>query len=384
MTEEASFTPVEIGNRKLFAITYRRPHENEMVVIDPRTRAELGRRTFDANLGTIGFDEKNHFIISKTSAASPFQADEMWITLENGKAVWHLEPKIRLPERLANALEQCNVERVQYPTFDIDPKTGKHRMLHAFLMTPKRPRANPAERLAVITSFYGGGNNFDMRAQIFCEAGISWLSPAVRGSAGFGKEFAALNDRDLGGNEIVDLFYGARFLEQKLGLKPHQIGVAGGSHGGYATMRALTFPPDTNQRNEAYPFGFGISHAGFSSIVSFYDATNIPDWIILEAGDPKTERNKLLDRSPLAHVARLEVPLLLTHGSNDNRVGVSESRQFNEAAKRLNKPVTYVEFPGQGHGIKGLENQARYFDAHFQFLEDVLKRHGVQGSASNR
>ena len=73
-----------------------------------------------------------------------------------------------------------------------------------------------------------------------------------------------------------------RAVEKLLPLGGRIAGVAGGSHGGYATMRALTFPPETNGRGEGYDFGFGMSHAGFSSIVSFYDATNIPDWIILE------------------------------------------------------------------------------------------------------
>lgn len=137
-------------------------------------------------------------------------------------------------------------------------------------------------------------------------------------------------------------------------------------------MRALTFPPETNGRGESYGFGFGMSHAGFSSIVSFYDATNIPDWIILEAGDPATEREKLLDRSPITHVDLLDSPILLTHGSNDHRVGVTESRAFVEAARQLEKPVTYVEFEGQGHGISGLENQVRYFQTRFDFLEGVV------------
>jgi len=370
--EQAWHTLLDIDGRKLILQTLDRPHENVMQVIDPETGSVLGQKTFDANIGVIGFDDKNHFIVSLTSAASPFRADEMWITLERGKPIWTLEPKIRLPEPIGRAIEQCNVERIDYPTFDIDPKTGAQRRLHSYLMTPKKPRSNPAERLAVITSFYGGGNSYSTREHIYCEAGISWLSPAVRGSSGFGKEFMALNDRDLGGDEIIDLFYGARFLERKLGLAPNQIGVAGGSHGGYATMRALTFPPETNGRGESYPFGFGMSHAGFSSIITFYDATNIPDWIILEAGDPKTERDKLVDRSPLAHVDLLQAPLLLTHGSNDNRVGVSESRQFNDRAVELGRSVTYVEFEGQGHGIKGLENLMEYYQVQFDFLRGVI------------
>jgi dipeptidyl aminopeptidase/acylaminoacyl peptidase len=375
--EQAWHSLLDIGGRKLILQTLDRPHENVMRVIDPVDGSVLGEKTFDANIGIIGFDDKNHFIVSVASAASPFRAEEMWITIENGKPVWTLEPKIRLPEAMARAIEQCNVERIAYPTFDVDPKTGAKRRLHSYLMTPKNERSNRAERLAVITSFYGGGNYFSTRQNIYCEAGISWLSPSVRGSSGFGKEFMALNDRDLGGDEIIDLFYGARFLEDKLGLEPGQIGVAGGSHGGFATMRALTFPPETNGRNESYPFGFGMSHAGFSSIVTFYDATNIPDWIILEAGDPKTERDKLLDRSPLSHVDLLEAPILLTHGSNDNRVGVSESRQFNQKAVELGKPITYVEFEGQGHGIKGLENLMEYYQVQFDFLRGVIC--GAQG-----
>jgi dienelactone hydrolase len=378
--EQAWFMPIEIDGRTLILQTLDRPHENVMAVVDPETGTELGRRVFDANVGIIGWDHQNHFIISLTNVASPFMADEMWVALEDGRAVWTLEPKIRLPETLARKIERCDVERIEYPTFDVDPNTGEQRMLHAFLLTPKRPLADGAQRLAVITSFYGGSNSFSTRQQIYCEAGIAWLSPAVRGSSGFGKEFMALNDRDLGGDEIIDLFYAARYLEEKLGLEPRQIGVAGGSHGGYATMRALTFPPETNGRNESYDLGFGISHAGFSSIITFYHATNIPDWIVLEAGDPKTEAAKLADRSPLTHASRLESPLLLTHGSNDNRVGVTESRQFYEAARAADRPVTYVEFEGQGHGIKGLENIVDWYGVQFDFLEGLVCERNAPGS----
>lgn len=370
--ENAWFTLMDVDGRRLILQVLDRPHENVLQVLDLESGALLGERTMDSNLGVIGFDDRDQFVVSQTSVSSPFQGNEMKIVLEDGDATFAFAPKIRLPAAYLAAIQQCDVERVEYPTFDIDPATGEPRMLHAFLFTPKDERANREARLAVITSFYGGGNSFSTGTQIYCEAGIAWLSPSVRGSFGFGKDFAALNDRDLGGDEIVDLFYGARFLEEKLGLEPKQIGVAGGSHGGYATMRALTFPPETNGRNESYALGFGMSHAGFSSIVSFYDATNIPDWIILEAGDPETEREKLLDRSPITHVDRLDSPILLTHGSNDNRVEVTESRAFVEAARALEKPVTYVEFEGQGHGISGLENQVNLYQARFNFLEDVV------------
>lgn len=371
VTEQAWFDLLTIDGNRYVLQVLDRPYENVMQVLDLDGNL-LGEKTLDQNLGQTGFDDENRFILSMSSAASPFRADTLDIGMKDGKATFTFSPAIRLPETYTSAVQHCEVERVEFPTFDIDPATGEQRMLHAYLMTPKNPRGDAASHLAVITSFYGGGNSFSTGQQIFCEAGISWFSPAVRGSFGFGKDFMALNDRDLGGDEIIDLFYAGRFLEEKLGLAPEQIGVAGGSHGGYATMRALTFPPYTNDRNESYDFGFGMSHAGFSSIVTFYDATNIPDWIILEAGDPATERERLEDRSPMNHVDLLKSPLLLTHGENDNRVGVSESRQFNDIAVELGKPVTYVEFEGQGHGVTGLENNVTYYQTRFDFLEKAV------------
>ncbi len=376
--ENAWFALLQTDEGRKILQVLARPHENVLQVLELETGEMLGELTLDVSLGVMGFDDRDQFVVRQTSASSPFQGDEMEVVMEDGRATFAFRPKIRLPDEYLAAIQQCDVERVEFPTFDIDPATGESRMLHAFLFTPREEWENPESRLAVMTSFYGGGNYFSTGTQVFCEAGISWLSPAVRGSSGFGKDFMALNDRDLGGDEIIDLFYGARFLEGKLGLEPRQIGVAGGSHGGYATMRALTFPPETNGRGEDYDLGFGMSHAGFSNIVSFYDATNIPDWIILESGDPATERDKLLDRSPISHVDLLDSPILLTHGSNDNRVGVTESRSFVESARQLEKPVTYVEFEGQGHGISGLKNQVTYYQTRFDFLESVVC--GVEGT----
>jgi dipeptidyl aminopeptidase/acylaminoacyl peptidase len=126
-------------------------------------------------------------------------------------------------------------------------------------------------------------------------------------------------------------------------------------------------------RGEPFDFGFGLAHAGFSDIKSFHDQCNIPDWVVLESGDPSQPEQlaRMRDRSPLSHVDLLRAPLLLTHGSNDWRVPVGESRAFAEKARALGKPVTYVEFPGQGHHIEGVALQRQLFQARFDFLMTV-------------
>ncbi|RDV38113.1 S9 family peptidase [Bradymonadaceae bacterium TMQ3] len=321
----------------------------------------------------VGDAFEGRLALSKSSVRTPFELD--LITLERSGPVGRpIELKARrlaeLPADLFEKLVHCKVEQVSIETFDNveSPDGPQLRTLHAYYFEPVHPPAD-ADRLVRMTAFYGGGNYFSSANQIMCEAGVATLSPAVRGSSGFGADFAALNDGDLGGDEIVDLFFAARWLEANKGYQPHQIGVYGSSHGGYATMRALTFPPETNDHNDHYPFGFGLSHAGFSDIITFFTTSNIPDWVILEAGDPTTDAEKLRERSPLTHVERLKAPLLLTHGANDSRVPVAESRQFAEAASTTGAPLTYVEFEGQGHGISGLQNTLRYYRAVFSFLE---------------
>lgn len=44
-----------------------------------------------------------------------------------------------------------------------------------------------------------------MEHQIFTAAGMYVLSASPRGSSGFGRDFAALNDHDLGGNETIGM-----------------------------------------------------------------------------------------------------------------------------------------------------------------------------------
>jgi dipeptidyl aminopeptidase/acylaminoacyl peptidase len=276
---------------------------------------------------------------------------------------------LALPVATQNEMIQCDVQFVRFDTFDKDPATGENRSLHGYLYTPT-DQIEPKDRLVRMKSFYGGGNQFSIENQIFCEAGVVTFSPAVRGSWGLGKAFRQLNDGDLGGNEIVDLFHGARYLVG-LGYDAKKIGVYGRSHGGYATMRAMTFPLGTNGHNTVFPFAFGMADAGFSDIIDFHANSNIPDWVLLEAGDPATEAEKLKDRSPIHHVDKLKAPLFFSHGENDNRVPVSGSRNMYEACIAAKQNCTFMAFPGQGHSIHGLANIQKLYQARFSFLEQI-------------
>ncbi len=356
----------------VFAV-HRSPMGSTLALVDPRSGKILGEQ---AQRGKADVIDGHGARVMWTQEAPDlvFEANLATLAPSDGKAAGLSNQRvISLPAALSAQIVQCRAEAVKIPTFD--RVNGKPRELHAFVLRPIHPLADRSKQLALVESFYGGENSYSTFDHIMCAAGLTVVSASVRGSDGFGKAFMALNDRDLGGDEIVDLFHVARWTERNLGLTPRQIGVYGGSHGGYATMRALTFPPTTNDRNDSYPFGFGLSHAGFSDIKSFHDQCNIPDWVVLESGDPAVPADlaRMRDRSPLSHVDRLQAPLLLTHGANDWRVPVGESRAFADKARALGKPVTYVEFAGQGHHIEGLALQRKLYQTRLDFLMSVAR-----------
>jgi dipeptidyl aminopeptidase/acylaminoacyl peptidase len=338
------------------------PAGSTLELIDSKTGKLLGSAAAPGHVAiTDGHGDR-----AVWSQESPSQVFELSLarfsTAADGSLDMQTDRLVGLAPDLEHALIRCRAERVEIPTFD-------GRKLHAFVLAPSEPiEGSP---IAMVRSFYGGANEWTDYDQILCAAGITVISPAVRGSSGFGRQFQALNDRDLGGSEIVDLFWVARWTEQRLGIGHERIGVYGRSHGGYATMQAMTHAHDDEQ---FYAFGFGLAEAGFSDIVAFFNATNIPDWVVLESGDPAVpaDLTKMRDRSPISHVERLDAPIFLLHGANDWRVPVDGSRSFAEQATKLGKPVTYLEVAGQGHKIEGDVRIVETWQARFDFIEGVV------------
>lgn len=351
------------GPARIVAVLHR-PDGDAIVTVDPSSGAEVGRAAVGGGLTVLGDDGVGSLWLSYTSGTEPFAVLHAQVAAAGPPVVTDV---VRTPAEVRERLVTCEQRAVRFPTFDLDPSTGEPREIAGFLYVPKDPPP-PSRSLVRVQAFYGGDDAWRTANQVFCDAGVTTLSAAVRGSAGFGPAFEALNDGDLGGDEIRDLFAAGRWLETQ-GYRPEHIGVFGGSHGGYATQRALTWPVDGGTFGEPrYPFAFGMSDAGFSDIRTFFAASNIPDWVVLEAGDP-ADVARMDRRSPLHQVDQLAAPLFLAHGENDRRVPVAESRQMAKACADAGRDCTYVEFPGQGHQIRGLDNEVALYTARLAFLE---------------
>lgn len=361
--EDARFVTVQ--NKKYLFLLQSNPIETSLMLMDIPTGRILYTQSSDLSL-SIGAVQGDEVSLLANSHSVVFQIQKAKVGKKNLK----LETVLDLPADLKAKLVHSDVERLSIPTFDVDPATGKPRLLHAYLYKPKNPLPAGKEMI-MIESFYGGDNRYNTEYQIYNAAGITVLSPSPRGSSGFGRDFAAMNDKDLGGDEIIDIIYCAKYISDRLQVPAERIGVFGMSHGGYATMRLMTFPGEVNGHKAAFKFGFGIETAGFCDIIYQHTHSNIPDWTFLEAGDPVADQAKLIDRSSLYHAEKLTGPLLLLHGNHDNRVDIEGSRLMARMLTHLNLPHRYVEFEGLGHGIKGVGNNRKFYSECFRFLDEI-------------
>lgn len=258
-----------------------------------------------------------------------------------------------------NELQYSNTSWITYKTFD-----GKD--IKALLKMPKGE-----VKAACVLAFYGGYDYYSAKEQMYAENGIAFLSPAVRGSWGWGKEWEELLQGDLGGNEILDVIWGAKFLEEKLQLPSSKIGVCGGSHGGYATLRAITMPENYNNIPQSYyPFGFAICQVGFADLVAFYKDSRIADWLVHLLG-PYDEK-KYLERSPLTYFENLNTPLLIVNGKNDTRVPFSTMEKFIDKLKASNKDYELLIHEDQGHGTSNRKTFLAELQVETKFLERFI------------
>ena len=352
---------IEQGGKKYLATVRTSPEGSDVAVLTPEGQ-EVAQAHYPATLTlqtTVG--SKMYFQAGATDIL--FQ---IWTVDFDGSALKQ-EVLVDLPEATKKSMVASHAQKLSIPTFDVDPATGQTRMLHAYLMVPENPLPKDQARLMVM-SFYGGENAYDVEHQVFTAAGMYVLSASPRGSSGFGRDFAALNDHDLGGNETIDMIYCAKYVSEMLGIPAERVGCFGMSHGGYETMRLMTFPGEVNGTKASFPFGFGVAVAGFSDIIYEHYHSNIPDWDYLEAGDPVTEKDRLMDRSPISHTDKISGPLLLIHGDHDDRVDIGGSQMLYDKLKAEGKPVEFLIMEGQGHGYKGLDNQMRYYRTILDFI----------------
>jgi dipeptidyl aminopeptidase/acylaminoacyl peptidase len=243
--------------------------------------------------------------------------------------------------------------------------------LHGLLHLPPGPRSG--ERPPVLLAVHGGPTaqarpRFHAPHQYLLTRGVAVFDFNYRGSTGYGKTFARLNDGRLRVNELNDLADALEWLGGDGGVDAERAAIMGGSYGGYLTMAALTRLPDR--------FRSGVAFVGVSNWITALEGASpelkASDRIEYGDIDDPADREFFRQLSPLTHIDQVRAPSMVIHGANDPRDPVEESDQFVRGIRERGGEVEYLRFPDEGHSIRRLSNQIIAYRRIAAFLERTL------------
>lgn len=153
-----------------------------------------------------------------------------------------------------------------------------------------------------------------------------------------------------------------------------KIGIHGHSWGGYQTAFLIT---QTNM------FKAAAAGAPLTNMVSMYDLiywnSGGGNMSIFEAsqgrfkGAPWENWDSYLRNSPVYHVKKVNTPLLMLHNDKDGAVDFTQGIEYYSALRRLKKPVVLVQYKGENHGLRKLENRKDYSVRMMEFFDHYLK-----------
>jgi dipeptidyl aminopeptidase/acylaminoacyl peptidase len=239
--------------------------------------------------------------------------------------------------------------------------------LHGYLTVPAGVEPS---NLPVVLDVHGGPWHrdtwgYDPEAQWLANRGYACLQINFRGSTGYGKRFLNAGNKEWGGRMHDDLVDAVQWVIERGIADPDRVAVYGGSYGGYAALAGATFTPDL--------FRCAVDIVGPSNLITFIE-TIPPYWSSYLAmlhdrvGNPDTEADFLRSRSPLTHVDRIRIPMLIAQGANDPRVKQSESEQIVAVMRQKGIDHEYLLFPDEGHGFAKPVNRLKFYAAAERFL----------------
>ena len=255
-------------------------------------------------------------------------------------------------------LESDNLADVEYISY----KARDGMTIPAYLTVPHGEPPFPLVVLPHGGPFVAEVVGYDKWAQLLANQGYLVLQPQYRGSRNYGLAFyqAAFSEGGQGGFKMQDdkddgaLHLVAEGLAQK-----DRIAMFGWSYGGYAALVAASRTPQIYQCVVA---GAAVSDPLMQ--VNYYRFNM--------RGAQREEQLRMWDDSisPLTEVEDVNVPMLVVHGSVDQRVPPDHAKKYLKLLDEHDKTYQYLELDGADHSSNTLfyDHQMQFFTAMTDFL----------------
>lgn len=258
------------------------------------------------------------------------------------------------------------------PVSWMDYAAADGRVIHAYLTLPV---GRDPKNLPLVVLPHGGPHardepGFDWLSQAIASRGYAVLQPQFRGSDGFGKDLLWAGFGEFGKKMQTDLSDGVRALAAKGVIDEKRVCIVGASYGGYAALAGATLD------NGVYRCA--VSDSGISDLHALMAYWRGPFNALDNSGERFWDRflgitdiadPKLDAISPIRHIDRVSVPILLIHGRDDTVVPFAQSDDMADALKAAGKNVTFVKLDGEDHWLSRSATRTQMLEATVKFLE---------------
>jgi dipeptidyl aminopeptidase/acylaminoacyl peptidase len=254
----------------------------------------------------------------------------------------------------------------------IEFPTGGGEVAHAFYYPPANAEFEGPEDEGppLIVQSHGGPTSnatpaLDREFLYWTSRGFGVVDVNYRGSSGYGRAYRDRLRGEWGVVDTEDCIAAARFLAEQGEVDGERLAIRGGSAGGYATLCALVFHGD---------FATGASYYGVADAEALARDTHKFEARYLDGLiGPYPERADLYrERSPINFAERLQVPVILFQGLEDEIVPPNQAETMVAALRRNGIPHAYLAFEGEQHGFRRSETEIRCLEAELYFYGRIL------------
>jgi dipeptidyl aminopeptidase/acylaminoacyl peptidase len=247
--------------------------------------------------------------------------------------------------------------------------------VHGFVVRPAGDGPYP-----VIVRVHGGPHMLDMDRWVpdilaHVEAGFLVAMVNYRGSDGYGQAWRDALIGNVGFLELEDVLAGVDDLVDRGLADPARVVLAGWSWGGYVTLLGAGRHPDRWISLVA-----GVPVADY--VAAFEDEA--PSLQALDralfGGDPTTEPDLYVERSPITYVDAVEAPLLILAGENDSRCPIRQIWNYvGRMRERGMEPQVYTYATGHASfdTAEKLRQAAIVLDFLARTVPGVMRLEGV-------
>jgi len=264
-------------------------------------------------------------------------------------------------------IESENLADLKYISYDA--RDG--RPIPAFLTVPQGEAPFPLIVLPHGGPFVQETVVYDEWAQMLANNGYMVLQPQYRGSRGYGKQFYldAFIKGGQGGYEMQDdKDDGAQYLVKRGLVDPERMAMFGWSYGGYAALIAAS---REDQIYQCVIAGAAVTDPLMQ--VNYYRYQL--------RGTGREEQLRMWDDSisPLEEVQKVNVPMLLIHGSVDQRVPLDHATKYRKLLDKHNKNYEYLELDGADHFSSTLfyRHQIALYETMISYLQNDCGPEGL-------